>query len=290
MLNKIQEKLTLLPLTEPSTFLRRINVKLKNDWGADSWAQKRLIVNHEYRFIYCSIPKNASSSILKAIVATSHSKRKEKLLKLSRNSIHIYTLLNYSLASYTYAEAKQIIDSDYFKFAIVRNPWVRLVSTYSNYLVRLLSSGQVSDLAKDVAKYIYGENDYSKYEDTITFEQFANYVSAVEDTYLDQHCKSQYLFLGGIKYDFIGRMENLYRDLEYIQEKIKFTLELPKLNSTNYSRSSNSEQNFSKFSPSRLRKLETGIPDYTQFYTPKLVELVGQRYAKDIEMFDYDFK
>ena len=145
MVNQIERRIQQFSVVEPSTLFRKILSKLKNDWNkietvdnwdAINWAQKRLIVDHEYRFIYCAIPKNASSSLMKAIVSVSNSRRKKQLLNSSRDTVRNYIELNYSLSTYTYAQARKIINSDYFKFAIVRNPWARLVSTYRNLFVR----------------------------------------------------------------------------------------------------------------------------------------------------------
>lgn len=289
MLNQVINKIQLLPLVEPSNLLPRINVKLANDWDKEYGVRKKLIVNHEYRFLYCPIHKNASSSIIKAILTISKSKKKEKLLNSSRNTIRTYVDLNHSLANYTYAQALQIINSDYFKFVIVRNPWARLVSTYLNLFVRLFEKKQITQLAKDCAKYIYGEDDFEKYEDSIKFEQFVQYVCNTDDKYIDPHCKSQYFFLGGLKYDFIGRMENLSHDLEYIQDRLNLSLELPKVNKTDYSTPSEIINNYPTLPASDLRIFKTGLPSYQNFYTPELIDLVTQRYAKDIEMFGYKF-
>ena len=289
MLNQATSKLKLLPLVEPSTFFKRIKVKIANDWDTEHGMIKKLIVNHDFRFIYCPIHKNASSSLIKAILAASNSRKKNEILQSSRNTIRLYVDLNYTFANYTYAEAFKTVNSDYFKFVIVRNPWTRLVSTYLNLFVRLFEKKRVTQLAKDSAKYIYGENDFEKYEDSITFVQFVNYLCNTDDKYIDPHCKSQHFFLGGVKYDFIGRMENLSHDLEYIKNKLNLDLELPKVNKTDYSLSLEKINNCSNLSPSQLRSLETGLPGYHNFYTPELIDLVGQRYAKDIEMFGYEY-
>lgn len=289
MLNQTTSKLKLLPLVEPSTFFKRIKVKIANDWDTEHGMLKKLIVNHDFRFIYCPIHKNASSSLIKAILAASNSRKKNEILQSSRNTIRLYVDLNYTFANSTYAEALKTVNSDYFKFVIVRNPWTRLVSTYLNLFVRLFEKKRVTQLARDSAKYIYGENDFEKYEDSITFVQFVNYLCNTDDKYIDPHCKSQHFFLGGVKYDFIGRMENLSHDLEYIKNKLNLDLELPKVNKTDYSLSLEKINNYSNLSPSQLRSLETGLPSYQNFYTPELIDLVGQRYAKDIEMFGYEY-
>ncbi|MEM7714853.1 MAG: sulfotransferase family protein [Cyanobacteria bacterium P01_A01_bin.68] len=298
MANQIQRRTKQLSVVEPSTLFRKIISKIKNDWdeielannwNSVTWAQKRLLVNHEYRFIYCAIPKNASSSLMKAIVRIGNSKRKEKLLNSSRDTIRNYVELNYSLASYTYAEANKIINSDYFKFVIVRNPWARLVSTYLNLFVRFHEHGRPTDLVRDSVKYISGEDLKDRDLINITFEQLIDYLCATEDRYLDQHCIPQYLFLGGVNNYFLARMENLSKDLQYIEKNLNLSLELPNLNKTEYSYSSNGQQNFEKISASDIRNWKTTLPDYKQFYTPELIYLVSQRYAQDIEMFGYKF-
>lgn len=298
MRNLIKRRAKQFSVVESSTLFRKFHSNLKNDWNqietADNWdaviwAQKRLIVDHEYRFIYCAIPKNASSSLMKAIVTVSNSRRKKQLLNSSRDIIRNYVELNYSLSTYTYAQARKIINSDYFKFVIVRNPWARLVSTYLNLFVRFHEHGQPTDLVKDSVKYIYGENVKDRDSVKITFEEMIRYLCATEDRYLDQHSIPQYLFLADIKYDFVARMENLSEDLQYIKNKLSLSLELPKLNKTKYSSSPNKEQNLSKLSASKFRDWKTVLPDYKQFYTPEIIDLVGKRYAKDIEMFGYNF-
>ena len=289
MLSQTINKFKLLPLVEPSTFLRRIKVKLVNDWDKEDGMKKKLIVNHDYRFLYCPIHKNASSSLINAVLAASNSRRKEEVLQLSRNTIRLYVDLNYTLANYTYVETKQIINSNYFKFVIVRNPWARLASTYLNLFVRLFEKKRITELAQDSARYIYGEDEFKKYEDSITFSQFVQYVCNTDDKYIDPHCKPQHCFLGDIKYDFIGRMENLSNDLEFIKNRLNLSFEIPKVNKTEYSSSDATIENYWNISSSQLRSIKTGLPSYQYFYTPELIDLVGQRYIKDIETFGYEF-
>lgn len=291
LLDKTINKVKLLPLVEPATFLRRINVKVKNDWQRDNWVEKRLIVNHDYQFIYCPVYKVASSSMMAALLALSNSSKKEKLLQGSRLNIRMYIELNYSLASYSYSKAKQFLSSDYFKFVIVRNPWEKLVSTYANFFVALLPNGEPSDFSKRLTCQFHGAENYEMHKDSMSFRQFIiDYILPTKDEDLNLHCTPQNLFLGDVKYDFIGKQETLNTDLKYIKEKLNLPLELPKLNRTKYDSGSGYSQNFADFSPQDLRKLPHGLPKYQQFYTPELIEIVRQRYQKDIERFTYDFE
>ena len=288
-MSKIKQKIELYRLMEWENLLKRVKVKVKDDWPQENLELKRLIVDRQHKFIYCPINKNASSSLLKSIATINFLTEGKQAPQFSRNTYHIYCLLNYSLANYTYKEASTILNSDYFKFAIVRNPWARLVSTYANFFIRLLSSGRVSDLARDTAKFFYGEQKYLEYEDSITFEQLVEYVCAVDDRDLDPHCQPQSLFLGNIKYDFLGRMENLNDDLDFIQKSLNLSFNIPKLNRTNYDDSSQSDENFSGFSSLQLRKIENKIPNYKQFYNSRLINIVADKYAADIARFGYEF-
>ena len=164
MVSQVLNKVKLLHLVEPATFVRRVNIKLKNDWNKGQWSEKRFIINHDYRFIYCSIFKDALTAMLSAILSISHYRQKEELLSGSEVTTRLYVDLNYSLASYPYARARQILKSDYFKFVIARNSWARIASAYCNFFVRLLQKGRTSEFTKDVSRLIHGA--HSTLEDT----------------------------------------------------------------------------------------------------------------------------
>lgn len=297
MIGYIANKVEQLSVIEKSTFFRKCSSQIKNDWKEietvnywQAWAVKRLIVNHQYKIIYCAIPKNASSSLMKSMISLDATKKTEKIINSSRDTIRKYVELNYALSTYSYFEAQKIINSDYFKFTVVRNPWTRLVSTYVNLFVRLHEHGNINDLVKSAVKYIHGEEPKDKQSININFKDFVEYLVAEENRNLDQHCIPQYLFLGDLKYNFIARMENLSEDLAYLQGKLGISLDLPKLNVTKYSSSPTAEQNnVSEFLPSELRKHVDKSPNYQAFYTPELIDLVRQRYEKDISLFNYSF-
>ncbi len=134
--------------------------------------------------------------------------------------MRLYIGLNYSLASYSCVAANKLINGDYFKFSIVRDPWVRLFSTYSNYFIRLpVEKGVVSDIAKDASKYLHGDDKCEQYNDSISFKEFVDYVSAKTDAQLDLHCVSQSKFLEKVEYDYIARMEHLDKDIRHIRRE-----------------------------------------------------------------------
>lgn len=171
--NKINQKFQLLKLTEVNTLVRKVRKRLSlTDQAAYGWVAKRLLVSHKHKFIYCPVYKVASSSMMKLMLLANEPKREEELLKLSRTKIRTYVLINYSLDSYSDKKLSCLINGDYFKFIFVRNPWARLVSTYSNYFVTSRSWGKNSDIAISTAKYFYGNASTDSHASTISFRQF----------------------------------------------------------------------------------------------------------------------
>ena len=69
-----------------------------------------------------------------------------------------------------------------------------------------------------------------------------------------------------IKYDFVGRFEQLAQDYGQMQKHAG--VDFPPL-------------------PHRLRT--QGPNEYLEMYNDRCIELVGRRYARDIDLFGYDF-
>ncbi len=141
--------------------------------------------------------------------------------------------------------------ADYFKFAFVRNPWDRLVSCWLNKVIRKNA-------------FEFSDSHHEKMKD------FAAFVAWVEGQNLsegDIHIRAQSSLIDLNDCDFFGRMENFENDLAYVFSK----LGLP-------------THNRSVRNQSGQRK------PYQEYYTPELVDQVGEIYSKDIRLFGYKFE
>lgn len=158
---------------------------------------------HYYKCIFVHIPKTAGLSICQSIFSN-------------------YGAGHYSLSDYQNIFSKRIFNS-YFKFTIVRNPYERFESAYD-----YLKNGGFDDRDR-----LWAEKNIMVYNDINEFVQFwLNSKSMFEMV----HFKPQANFLknksGQINMDFIGRMENLQDDYNFIKKKVGFTADLKKINTT----------------------------------------------------------
>ena len=281
--------------------------KVFKKWSMPPWPENSYIVNQEYKFIYCPIPKVASTSLFCIMYLLSNSLKKEdeltKFVCLSSqqkwaegvneyvHDLHRYIHNNLTLVNYSRKESREIINSDrYFKFTFVRDPWKRLTSAYLNKFVDVEKPDKLLLSARTAIEGVYTINgkkpDYTR---SITFRQFLNYIAVTKDQYLDVHWKPQNSFIKNIDLDFVGKLETLSADFDYIIQKLNITenLSLPKKNVTTYERSVTLHNNYADSYPIDIKQLDRR-PNFQSFYTPDLIALVNQRYEDDFNKFGYE--
>ena len=157
----------------------------------------------------------------------------------------------------------------YFSFAFVRNPWDRLVSWYA-----MISKARdkLSHDALQQAKPFKSELWNYAIKHSHDFESFL--FNCTAEMY-DLGCYKSFAYNqidyisdaeGGLAVDFVGRFESLEEDFAKIAGRAKIAeVKLPKLNQSPHKH-------------------------YSEWYSEKTRDLVAQRFARDIEAFDYTFE
>ena len=211
------------------------------------------IVLHRYKAVYFPIPKVACSSVTKFCA---------NLLDMKEGpDTDIHKLYYPSLDVNKTGRCDR-----YFKFAFVRNPWDRVLSCYSN---KILQDPSITN-----TYYKNGiANSFVKYDGVFTagmpFNEFVHIIKDWPDQTADPHFRSQHTYLenkdGDLVVDYIGHFESLADDFDYVVSK----LNVPQ-----------------KMLPHLKKSVHN---NYWNSYDEDLIQVVGERYARDIELFGYDF-
>lgn len=177
-----------------------------------------VIVSEVNKLIYCPIPKAASSNwkylIRKlegfpdyADLLTAHNRNKSSLRYLTDYSPH---------------EVKRLLtDKQYFKFAFVRNPYLRLLSCYMDKfrnLDRNYTTTEYIPFLADAFSWRYARSVDPQTDPRPSFRAFINAIYTADPGCMNHHWRPQTLLcgFGFIEYDFIGRMENLSADAHHV--------------------------------------------------------------------------
>lgn len=204
------------------------------------------MLSHDHRCIFVHIPKTAGNSV---------------------NRVFGVGWEDHKDLQRYYQELSPEVFHRYFKFAIVRNPWDRLLSDY-NYQVK-------KSRAKNSKLFVFSENGARR-----NFAEWAELALYSPDAYnaaewggsVSPHihrCSPQLDWIslqGRAAVDYVARIERLDDDFRVVTQR----LELPDTRL-----------------PHRNRRLHW---HYSRYYDRSTRDLVAKYYARDIEAFNYDFE
>ncbi|MEQ2174773.1 Carbohydrate sulfotransferase 14 [Goodea atripinnis] len=177
---------------------------------------QHILVNEEYRFLYCYVPK----------VACSNWKRVLKVLSGALESVDVNIKMDHRsdllfLSSLKPEEIRYRL-KHYFKFMFVREPMERLLSAYRNKFGEI-ESYQKKYGMEIVKRYRKGlAKDASVKGDDVTFGEFVHYLLDEDVEHMNEHWMPVYNLCQpcAVSYNFIGSYEHLERDSEYVLQRI----------------------------------------------------------------------
>ncbi len=149
--------------------------------------------------------------------------------------------------------------SDYFKIAFVRNPWDRLVSAYA-----FMKAG-----GKHIVDGVWAQHYITTQRDFATFVKSLDSNRTFRASVLrSPHFIPQAHFVcgedGEVAVDFLGTFETMDEDFAKLRDILGLARDLPKANVGDHE-------------------------DYRYYYDSDSRRVVGEIYAKDVELFDYEF-
>jgi len=165
-----------------------------------------------------------------------------------------------------------------FTFAFVRNPFERLVSAYTKHIV---TTDKSTSIHRAWIRELHGLGD----SDKISFSHFVRWIAQQESSLLHRSWQpySDTCQFGARRYDFVGRLESLERDMRFVMEALKLEEADRRL----------WEQVSAKSRPMQPIGGEDRILQLHHFYQSDdahdLVEIVRRRYEEDLALFNYTF-
>lgn len=234
---------------------------------------KHIIVNDDYKFLYCYTPKVACSNWKKVI----------KLLYGQVDSIDQIKKMDHStgfkkLSDYSQSEIEYRM-TNYYKYMFVRDPSERIVSAYRNKFNEIQSFYQV--FGKKIMDLYHPEKSRQTYEgkvagDDVAFSDFVRYLGDKNISLIDlnEHYMPMNLLCQPciMDYDFVGTTDNIEADSETVLRAVKAPSDVhfPK------------RQAFYKPTSKSLEHY------YFSLLTPALLTKFTDRFALDYQLFTYE--
>ena len=215
-----------------------------------------IAVDDELKFLYCIVPKVASSTWKTVFAATRRLRR-----QISR--WQMWKLL----AEYSEEEITLRLNT-YFKFIFVREPLQRLLSAYKNKFIQLPGySAKIRQvIIQDLRPHDFDPNG----ENYISFAEFIQYFS--NNISRNQHWR-QFEDLCHpcvIDYDFIGHLETLEDDAPLLLKKAGI-------------------DDRATFPPIHKATGESEVLKYYSQIPQSYINKLGELYRSDFEMFGYEY-
>jgi hypothetical protein len=204
-----------------------------------------MVINDHYRFIFIHVPKAAGTSLMQALQRLEGNN--SRLLAATKHETLGEFMVNWQARS---GGAADIDPLSYFRFAFVRNPWVRMHSFYT-YLVEARPRPEI-----------------------VTVKSFKDFLQQSRDSrsWINglHSMRPQLDFFttttGEFAMDFVGHYEHLQDDLSDIGGQIGVEIQIPHLN-----------------------KSSSSTVDYRERFDAEMIDIVTQRFAGDIERFGHVF-
>lgn len=164
------------------------------------------MISHLHKTIFIHVPKTGGSSIS----------------SLFEKEPHHAGMRHHEKASEIQVSLKEKWDQ-YFKWAIVRNPWDRMVSMYF-----FRKSRKLFDFAEDHEFVKNTDRSFDSWLDRLLSIRHSEHAFWLNQFNFIKSCKNE------IELDFVGRFENLNEDFNYAATKIGLNKTLPHINTSEH--------------------------------------------------------
>lgn len=215
-----------------------------------------MVISHKHKFVFFHTPKTGGSTVNQSLYESGHRENyvhnNGRIENIDGNHVECSNINQHTRPVELFGSMPNTDWDDYFKFAFVRNPYSLEVSKYF-YYIKEAKSG-IQDSFHD---YCVKMRDNCE-----TFDDFVRYEKYEYDYSFKYYlCKNNELMV-----DYVGKLETIRRDYKIITTACGID---------------------SKLIDVRVNKSKH--KHYTEYYNDETRSIVAEKYAKDIEYFNYEF-
>jgi hypothetical protein len=225
-------------------------------------------ISHKHQCIFVHIPKNGGTSFgtIMEVCRDGRIENRDMLVgPIISEDLKARGFLSPTLDHLTAKQLLEVIPeqtfSNYFKFAIVRNPWDRMLSQYL-FNVKYLGIVEQGETSTELGLAYYLNNFMDP--------QSEKRLATISDRGLSFSRQTQLSFIAdendNLLVDFVARFETLENDFLVIRDRAGFaTKNLPYLNATKHAH-------------------------YSEYYNEESKHIVEELFARDIDFFGHRFE
>ncbi|XP_069063786.1 carbohydrate sulfotransferase 9-like [Pleurodeles waltl] len=172
-----------------------------------------LYVEHNHKFIYCEVPKVGCTSWKRILLLLTMNISRD-FSELPQESVHTARMYT-KLSSYSPNKQRQLLNN-YTKVMFSRQPFERLVSAYRDKFHRNRTDDYY---IKSIAGFIKSKfRKSNESEGPLTFIEFVRFILQEPPKHSDIHWRPMSLLCDpcNIRYDIIGKFENLKQDSNHV--------------------------------------------------------------------------
>ncbi len=242
------------------------------------------------KVIFCPIAKNANTSI------------KTWFLKLSginvSPDVSIHERASKSTLRFSYHTRHDLdqvmVDPDYAKTAVLRDPVERIVSAYWDKCVRTRTDPTTIKFhTTPIYKFAYKADEVTPQmiEEGVSFRQFCHYLSETSRNQTDPHWTAQHRYLEGLNWTHLFDLRKIETFEKFVLDRCPEDLQSLRLGIQNVSPTAKSTARQHKVGslantpPRELSKL-TGKPDDESFIDTDIQAFIGNYFAMDYRLLE----
>lgn len=253
--------------------------------GSINWALRADVsywVSHEHQLMLLKIPKNASSYfrtlfLANSSVAPDYNPARETPREYKQRTGRNVLSKKRRIAGY----------ASYTKVAALRDPIARMVSCYLDRIVKRTANRHPIRLGHNFYAEVSRRTGKAVDEQSLTFEDYLDYVLACPDYRRDAHTRSQQSFIGRKSFDYYGTVDNMSDLLTVFRQKGMKTHGLSSLKpkQTQYGRPGQHPIEQPSQAPVQLLNHYSRFPAAADFFNERLLHRFIAKYEKDLALY-----